>query len=323
MHRLLDRFAMTLLVSVLVLGCARRADTVAPEPLLPETPDGTVLAVAKHLADHDPGILWEALPASYRTDINDLTRTFAATMDAELYNRSMALLRRTVEVLQEKQPIILASQTVTGTGVDVAALERGMTGALAAGHALLTSPVATLEGLSAIDWKQFLGTTGGTLMTLADATPAAGAETEAEQPLAMLRGLKVETVSTTGDAAVLRLTSGDREPKEIKLTRVEGRWVPTEMAEQWPQKVAEAKAKLAELTPERFAELKPQALMGLAMAEGFVGQVAAIQTPEQFDAAVGPMIEAVMGNLAFLPQGGMEDETPAETEEAPPAGEGE
>jgi hypothetical protein len=322
MSRLLDRFALTLLVSVLVLGCARRADTVAPEPLLPETPDGTVLAVAKHLADHDPGILWEALPPSYRTDINDLTRAFAAAMDAELYDRSMALLRRAVEVLQEKQPIILRSQTVAGSGVDVAALERGMTGALAAGHALLTSPVATLEGLGAIDWQKFLSTTGGQLMTLADGAPAAGAEAPAEQPLAMLRGLKVETVSTTGDAAVLRLTSGDREPKEIKLTRVEGRWVPTEMAEQWPQKVAEAKAKLAELTPERFAELKPQALMGLAMAEGFVGQVAAIQTPEEFDAAVGPMIEAVMGNLAFLPQGGTEEETPAETEDAPPAGEG-
>ncbi|MCU0234714.1 MAG: hypothetical protein MUE90_11880 [Thermoanaerobaculales bacterium] len=322
MSRLLDRFALTLLVSVLVLGCARRADTVAPEPLLPETPDGTVLAVAKHLADHDPGILWEALPPSYRTDINDLTRAFAAAMDAELYDRSMALLRRAVEVLQEKQPIILRSQTVAGSGVDVAALERGMTGALAAGHALLTSPVATLEGLGAIDWQKFLSTTGGQLMTLADGAPAAGAEAPAEQPLAMLRGLKVETVSTTGDTAVLRLTSGDREPKEIKLTRVEGRWVPTEMAEQWPQKVAEAKAKLAELTPERFAELKPQALMGLAMAEGFVGQVAAIQTPEEFDAAVGPMIEAVMGNLAFLPQGGTEEETPAETEDAPPAGEG-
>jgi hypothetical protein len=322
MHRLLDRFAVTLLFSVLVLGCARRADTVAPQPLLPETPDGTVLAVAKHLADHDPGILWEALPASYRTDITDLTRAFAGAMDAELYDRSMALLRRTVEVLQEKQPIILASRTVTGTGVDVAALERGMTGALAAGHALLTSPVATLEGLGAIDWKPFLGTTGAQLMALADATPAAGAEEAAEQPLAMLRSLEVATVSATADAAVLRLSSGDREPKEIKLTRVEGRWVPTEMAEQWPQRVAEAKAKLAELTPERFAELKPQALMGLAMAEGFVGQVAAIQTPEQFDAAVGPMIEAVMGNLAFLPQGGMDDAPPAETEEAPPAGEG-
>ncbi|HSO21856.1 MAG TPA: hypothetical protein VLT81_03055 [Chondromyces sp.] len=296
------RFAATVLATVFILGCAREAVTVAPEPLIPDTPDGTVLAVAKHLADHDPSILWEALPETYRTDINELTRVFAAKMDPELYNRSMALARRTVEVLQDKQAIILGSQTVASTGVDVAEVERGMNGGLAVAHALLSSEITTLEGLGAVDWSGFLSGTGRQLMLLADnAAPAAEPEVAGEDLFAALRTLTVETVSISEDSAMLRITAADEEPEEVAVTRVEGRWVPAEMAAEWPQKVAEARARLEELTPEKIAELKPQAMFGLAMAEAFVEQMAAIESSEQFDAAVGPMLQSVMGSLAFAP----------------------
>jgi hypothetical protein len=296
------RFAATVLSTVFILGCAREAVTVAPEPLIPDTPDGTVRAVARHLADHDPSILWEALPETYRTDINELTRAFAAKMDAELYNRSMALARRTVEVLQDKQALILGSQTVASTGVDVAEVERGMNGGLAVAHALLSSEITTLEGLGAVDWSGFLSGTGSQLMVLADnAAPAAEPEAAGEDLFATLRNLTVETVSISEDSAVLRITAADEEPEEVALTRVEGRWVPADMAAEWPQKVAEARARLEELTPEKIAELKPQAMFGLAMAEAFVEQMAAIESSEQFDAAVGPMLQSVMGSLAFAP----------------------
>ncbi len=301
------RFAATVLSTVFILGCAREAVTVAPEPLIPDTPDGTVLAVAKHLADHDPSILWEALPETYRTDINELTGAFAAKMDPELYNRSMALARRTIEVLQDKQAIILGSQTVASTGVEVAEVERGMNGGLAVAHALLSSEITTLEGLGAVDWPGFLSSTGSQLMLLADnAAPAAEPEATDDDLFATLRSLTVETVSTSEESAVLRITAAGQEPEEVALTRVEGRWVPADMAAEWPQKVAEARARLEELTPEKIAEIKPQAMLGLAMAEAFVEQMAAIESSEQFDAAVGPMLQSVMGSLAFAPPAGDE-----------------
>jgi hypothetical protein len=42
-------------------------------------------------------------------------------------------------------------------------------------------------------------------------------------------------------------------------------------------------------------------MFGLAMAEAFVEQMAAIESSEQFDAAVGPMLQSVMGSLALAP----------------------
>lgn len=293
------RLAAIVLLTCSVVGCARNGDTIAPEPLIPDTPEGTVLAVAQHLADHDPAILWEALPESYRSDITELTHTFAAKMDPELYDRTMAVARRAVEVLQEKQPIILASSTVASTGADVEEIERGMTGALAAVHALLSSEIATLEGLGAVDWPQFLAGTGTQLMALADVESPGGDPDDVS--LEMLRSVSVETVSSANGQAVLRITAGDREPEELKLTRVEGRWVPAELAERWPTQVAESRARLDELTPERIAELKPQAMMALAMAEAFIEQLATMESSQQFDAVVGQMLQSMMGNLAPAP----------------------
>ncbi len=290
------------------VGCAQGEDAQGPQPLIPDTPDGTIEVVARHLAQHDPGILWEALPDGYRTDINDLTAEFAAKMDAELYDRSFALLRSAVEVLQDKQSLILGSQTVTATGIDVEQLEHGTSSGLAAMHVLLTSQIVTLEGLAGIDWKVFLDTTGAQLLQVADT--AADNEDVVENPFAALRELSVETVTVADDRAVVRLTSGERPPEEIQLTRVEDRWVPSELAEEWPQYVAEARAGLDELTPEKIAEAKPQAVMALTMAEGIVQQVAAIETSEEFDKMMGPMVESVMGSLAMLPQ--MTSDEPAE-----------
>jgi hypothetical protein len=298
MNRDTVRSCAIILAILCSVSCARGDDAQAPQPLIPDTPDGTIEVVARHLAEHDPGIVWEALPASYRADIDDLTAQFAAKMDAELYNRSFALLRSAVEVLQDKQALILGSETVTGTGIDVEQLERGTTSGLAAMHVLLTSRIVTLEGLAGIDWKVFLDTTGAQLLQVAD--NAAGDENLEEDPFAALRELSVETVNVTDDRAVVRVTSGERPPEEIELTRVEGRWMPSELVEKWPEHVAEARAGLDELTPEQIAEIKPQAMMGLAMAEGIVQQVAAVETSEDFDAMMGPMVESVMGSLAIL-----------------------
>ena len=312
MKRNSDRLAAVVLASLFVVGCARNGDTVAPEPLIPDTPDGTVLAVARHLADHDPAILWEALPESYRSDINELTRTFAAKMDPELYDRSMALVRRAVEVLQDKQAIILGSSIVTSTGVDVDEVGRSMTGGLAAAHALMSSEITTLQGLGAVDWPQFLSTTGAQLLTLADSSAEKTADDAGatDSSLASLRDVTVEVVSSEGDAAVLRVTAPGKAPEDVEMTRVEGRWVPAEMAAEWTEKVAEAQARLEELTPEKIAELKPQAMFGLAMAEAFVEQVAAIQTSEEFDATVGPMLQSLMNSFNSVPPPAPEDEEP-------------
>lgn len=298
MHSVTRRPTLLVCVFLVALGCAQGTGPVAAQAALPSSPDGTVMAVAENLANNQPEILWEALPESYRADINEITALFAAKMDAELYDRAMALGLNFVEVLQSKQDIILASNTVANTGADVASLEAKMTPSLAIVQTFFASEISTLAGVAAIDWQAYLSGTVAELMAQADEIEAE----EGEDPFLLLDTLAVEVLEESETNALLRITVEGEDPEEVALVKVEDRWVPAEMAEQWDAKVAEARTTLEEITPEKMQELKGQAAFGFAMAEGFIQQLSAIETPEEFDATMGPMIEGLMQNIGnFVP----------------------
>ena len=64
--------------------------------------------------------------------------------------------------------------------------------------------------------------------------------------------------------------------------------------------------------------LKTQAMMGIGMAEGLIEQIAAVESAEELDAAVGPLLQMVMGSIgSAMPADGpeyWEDEEPEEEE---------
>jgi len=305
---------MITFICLVALGCAQETEIVAAQPAIPATPDGTVKAVARNLADNHPEILWEALPASYRADITELTKLFASKMDPEIYDRAMAIAQSMVSAIQAKQGIILASDTVAGSGVDVAAMDARMTQTLQIAQTFFSSEVSTLAGLAAIDWQKYLAGTVAQLMTQADAIEAE----EGEDPFLMFDSVEIEVLEQTGDTARLRITVPDEEPEEVTLALVEERWVPVEMAEEWDARVMEARTRLEEITPEKMQEMKGQAMFGFAMAEGFVQQLSTIKTSEEFDAAMGPMIEGFMSNIgSFIPEGDAEETPEGDVDETP------
>jgi hypothetical protein len=57
----------------------------------------------------------------------------------------------------------------------------------------------------------------------------------------------------------------------------------------------EARQGLAEMTPETMAEQKTQIMMFFGMADALIEQIATLHTPEEFDAAIGPMLAGFMG----------------------------
>ena len=304
MQNLVTRIA----IAAFTLACAQTADTAAPGTTLPDTPDGTVVVVAEQLANHHPEIIWEALPESYRADINEITSTFAEKMDPEVYDRAFALVMRAIEVLDDRKEIIFASETFTSTGANADEIRTGLSNAQWFTATLKASEIATLEGLGKVDWERFLATTGAQMLE-----HAASIETgDGDKPLDDLDTLEVETLNLSGDRATLRISSKDHDPEEVEMARVEGRWIPAEMADEWSQKVEEASQRLAELTPENMAAQKTQIMMFFGMADALIEQIASLQTPEEFDAAIGPMLAPFMG-MATMNMG--DDEEWEEPEE--------
>ena len=175
---------------------------------------------------------------------------------------------------------------------------------------LKASEVATVAGLGSVNWEQFLATTGNEFIKQA----AAVESPDGDNPFNSLESLKVETIDVSEDRAMLRISSDDHEPEDVEMAKVEGRWIPAELADDWSRSVEEARQNLAEITPETMAAQKTQIMMFFGMADGLIEQIASLQTPEEFDAAIGPLLAGFMGGHSM--NMGEEEEWET-TEEAP------
>jgi hypothetical protein len=296
MQKPIFRLVIASVILVAALGCARTADSTGNGPTIPASPDGTVYAFADAVQNNRAEDIWNIfIPPSYKTDFTEITTTFAEKMDPAVYDRAFAIVMRAVEVLDDRKDIILASETFKATGADADEIRTGLSNTQVFTKTLKASEIATLEGIGSVDWGEFLATTGNEFIQHAKAIEAE----DGDNPLNDLDSLKVETISESEDRAMLRISSDDHEPEDVEMAKVEGRWIPAELADEWAESMEEARKGLAEMTPENMAAQKTQIMMFFGMADGLIEQIASLQTPEEFDAAIGPLLAGFLGGPAM------------------------
>ena len=263
-------------------------------------PDTAFMTVVEGLQEQRPEVIWEALPASYQQDITDLIHEFAATIDSDVYDRSFSILGKAATVLEAKKELMLASGMLDRPGVPSERTAAGVDAAAQLLQTLAGSDLASIETLKTLDPSATLGSTGSRLMVLAAEVSRLMAndpyETQFTQNLAKTT---VELVSSRVDTAVVRVQLPYQLPEEQPMVRVDDRWVPVEMAAQWPELIQSARAQLSRLEGEEFTAKKPQVMMVLGMVEVALDQVAAAETQEQLVAAqqaiLGIIVAASMG----------------------------
>ncbi len=303
-------FPTSLFILALAIVAACGGQTVATADQIPSSPDGTVRFVAEKVADGHPEVVWEALPKTYQTDINELTHLFATKVDGEVWDKSFGLLRKAAVVLQDKKDLFLGSQMFAmAEDKQDEITDNWDTGTLVL-STLVNSEIGNLKTLETIDWGHFMATTGAQLMQVAKKASADTEENDYENEfLRKVKGMDIEVLEQADNTAKLKITAPDEEPEEVQMTQVEGRWVPSDMAEDWDKNVAEARTKLEEITPETIAQHKMQIMMMVGMAEAFVDQVAQAKTSEEFD----QMLQGLLGGLLGGAMGG----PPAQMDAAP------
>jgi hypothetical protein len=294
-------------MAVLILGAA---PVISVE--IPASPDGTVRTVIDSLADHHPEVVWQALPPSYQSDITMLTHAYAERMDPTVWDAGFAVCRKAVGLLRDKKDIILSGSLVESVGDKRQDIEDGWDPAMTAMDAFFSSDVSRLDAMKTIDWEGYLATTGKELLDLAaEAAAAAGNESYKQEYVERLRGTTVETLAQDGDAATVRITAPDEDPEEIELTRVEGRWVPADMAAKWDEGMEEARQRLATLTDEEIQQSSTQAMMFIGMVDGLITQLDSAETSEEFEQMLQGMLGPFLG-------GGMEPDMPTDPAEEEP-----
>lgn len=314
--------------ALLLAGCGRTPDTVpeaptldappaqfqppparqppaAPEPAWPwDTPDGAIRALLRGLEEHRPEVFWDFLPRGYRDDINDLIRDFAGRVDAAQWRRSFNLAARLLAVSEQKQPLLLQSRWLR-LG------EEGRPGEYSADfqaarrlvETLVRSDLADPQRLEQLDVRKFLADSGGAflqdLARISRHTPA----DVFNMHMAGYAAAEVAVVRQEDGAATVRITlagsngagsdTGSDSGQMVELVRVQGQWIPRQLAEGWATAIQQVREELRKFASKSSAAQPQQSGVGLQELERLVELLERAETVAQIDAALAPWVETL------------------------------
>jgi hypothetical protein len=263
------------------------------------SPEGAVKAFLDATAAGNGEALWASLPAAYQEQVNGLVQEFGAKMDPELWTKVMGLFAKVGKLGKEKKAFIVAHPAVAGK---VPNLEQVLDGAAGVLETLTSSELASADGLKEFDGATFAAGSGAKLL---QQFAALGASADGPGGVEALKSAKITVVEPGDEAATVKIEIEGAPPRDQKLKKVEGKWLPAEMVDGWEENMAKAKAGLAgaDMTAQ-----KPQAMMMLGMVEKVADDLLAAPDEQAFQnvinnvmAMVGPMLGPLMGGAGGMP----------------------
>ena len=285
---------------------AKAGGEMAAKPApTPATADAAMKALMEGIQNKKPQAAWDFLPASYQKDVTTLVHEVGGKVDAELYNKAFAVLNKALTLLKTKKEYILKSkltaQALQNPMLPPGTIEKNWDGVVEIISIITTSELAKSENLKTLDVGKFLSGTGAKLMDKGfEIAKAAG-----QDPTMALKGFQAEMVKTEGDKATVKLTPpGGGSPSEEQFVKVEGKWIPAEMADEWKQEIERMKGQLGAI-PAQMAEAKPMAMPMLTKVEETLDKLNAAKSQEEFDGALLGAVAAFGGPGAGAPPGAM------------------
>jgi hypothetical protein len=253
---------------------------------LPVRPDPTksVERLARAVASGQASAAWKALPGGWQADLTGLVHDAAGTFDRDAYDKVFVLLEKSELLLRTKKDFILGSSRFAADRFDRVQLERNWGAATSILKTIAASDARSLDRLARLDVGRFTKKTGDRvlrhLIQLAKAVDG-----ELPDQFAALRSLEARTLAQDGDTATIAVTFRG-ETEELAMVRVDGRWVPADLAGEWDEMIARLRHGLANLS---IAGSTMQVMQALGIAEASLDGLLAARTQQQFDAAIAQL----------------------------------
>ena len=323
--------------AMILAGCSQQNNepqiekAAAPKAQLPSGADSVVLIPIKLLEEEDPKLLWEMLPPSYQTDVTNLIHSFVNNMDQQLWDKLFEVLSQAGLLLNDKQDLITAMIEENLGGTD--ALPEEMQQSLETMGKMLQTLVesdlgkhATAKGM---DPGKFLDETGKELFKLiAETSKLEEGDPWNTEIKTKLKDIKVEIISQESDTATISVSGIPDLPDIDELTaqlpgfddselpglsmlrngeqqviKVEGKWIPKAMADEWKDNMSEASEMINNDLKNMLGPEEEKQVMNImnAVQMGLAGAAKA-KTQQELQMA---MMQAVMG--ALMSAGGGED----------------
>lgn len=270
---------------------------------IPQTADAAVEAVFSGIRNKKPEVLWAFLPASYQKDVNGLFHLLAGKMDPELWEKTFQTGLRIVRICRVRRAAILDAELIgPGAGANEKAMAAEWDTVVTLAGTLLASDLADLEKMKQFDGGRFLKKTGGRFMKeLAIASRLLPGD-RFQLELDDLVQLQVKLESETGDSAVVQLSfrDDDTPPQRVPFVRVEGKWIPKNLADVWKIRIAEIRKRMeSQLAPQVLAEKKRVVMQFLTGVEKSLDELEDAKTPAEFKARFPNSIVAKTVNGFF------------------------
>ena len=298
-------------------------ETEEDSPAAAEAPDAAMRVLMTSMQAGDLGAAWNALPPSYQNDVNEVVRLFGENMDRDIWNAATRMLEKGVVILTDQKPFVLGWVETLEQDVDLEGLGEGMDAVAGVLNTILQSELGDLDQLKEFDGQAFMVGTGEELRQQLAALaenlqdeldpammPVAGGFPGMELP--DLDNVQFSTVQADEDTATLRVEQNG-EVEDHPMVRVEGRWLPQMMVEEWDEGIQEIKATL-EAMPEQMDEAKQMLLSPMSplrMVEGVLDQLGAARDQDEFNQVIEQITEMagqMMGDLL----GGFDEPVPFE-----------
>ena len=337
-HIIKNVLLSTLAMGAMILsGCSQQNNepqiekAAAPKAQLPGGADSVVLIPIKLLEEEDPKLLWEMLPPSYQTDVTNLIHDFVNNMDQQLWDKLFEVLSQAGLLLNDKQDLITAmiEENLGGTGASPEEMQQSLETMGKMLQTLVESDLGKHATAKGMDPGKFLDETGKELFKLiAETSKLEEGDPWNTEIKTKLKDIKVEIVSQEGDTATISVSGMPDLPDIDELTaqlpgfddselpglsmlrngeqqvvKVEGKWIPKAMADEWKDNMSEASEMINnDLKNMLGPEEKKQVMIIMNAVQMGLAGAAKATTQQELQMA---MMQAVMG--ALMSAGGGED----------------
>lgn len=260
-------------------------------------PEESIKSVLKGIAAGKVGPAWEAIPAKWQGDVQKVYAAAMEAQDAEVWAKSHALVGKLVKVLRSKKDVVLSHPQV---GALEATLSKEAIGKLYSAVVDLLAvfnddAISTLDKAKALKAAAVLETAGnkvlGILLSLDMPLPPEGKKLSDE--IRKIGDAKVTAKVEGSTATVSVAMPGKDDAKEETWTKVEGKWVPKELAEKWDEGIEKASKELTKGKGE-VAKNKPKLLEVMGELDGGLDRMAKAETAEQLQQIGVELIPAIM-----------------------------
>tara|TARA_B100000989_G_scaffold266673_1_gene220317 strand:+ start:2680 stop:3585 length:906 start_codon:yes stop_codon:yes gene_type:complete len=289
-------FLLALIVALSFTACGSGVKSI------PDEPSAAVQTVNDEINAGNCSIIWHAMPASYQADVNAIVQLAGTKVDAEIYDKTFSFLSRLAEVVDKQKAFIINAELISELPAEeLAKIETAWSSIIGFVECIATSSISSSAGLQAFDGEVFFNETFSDLFKYSKDLASIAGEELTDFDIANLEFDSVKTLEISDTTAVVEITLVNGDAETLDLTRVENRWVPTELHTEWSEGIADSKEELKAFSFDDLVENKSQ-IMGLfTTADILLTQFDSAQTQEEFNQAIeGSMMQIGVLVMQFM-----------------------